>query len=172
MDGKSMKKTYALFCFLIFLGFAQTLVAQPNLVLSKHGKRHHFYYQVGDKIVYKDKVSGRKISGVILIMTDSTIELAHAPRININNISTVYRTRHFFVQAASAGVVILGVYVPISIINRALRDERPIVNDDIYYVNGPMLAVSGISLLLLTRKFDTEAKWQLKVLDFGHPVYD
>jgi len=137
----------------------------------KPGKRHHFFYQVGDRITYKDKTTGRKISGAILIMTDTTIELAHAPRISLSNISTVYRTRHFFAQAAGAGIVVLGVYVPISILNRAFQHERPLVNDDILYVNGPMLAISGISFLLLKRKFEIGEHWQLKVMDFGHPVY-
>jgi hypothetical protein len=105
-------------------------------------------------------------------MTDSTIELARAPRISLKDISTIYRTRHFFSQAAGAGVVILGVYVPISILNNALQHRKPWVNQDIYYVNGPMLAVSGISFVFLTRKFHIGDPWKLQVLDFGHPVYD
>jgi hypothetical protein len=167
-----MKRFLPLLCLLILLGTMQIIQAQPNLVLSKPGKTHHFFYQVGDRIVYKDKTSGRKISGTILIMTDSTIELAHAPKINLNNISTVYRTRHFLAQTAGAGIVVLGIYVPISILNRAFQHESPLVNDDIYYVNGPMLAVSGISLIFVTRKFHIGEQWNLKVLDFGHPVYD
>jgi hypothetical protein len=167
-----MKKLLLFLGFLILMGTPQICDAQSNLVLMKPGKRHHFFYQVGDRITYVDRTSGRKISGAILIMTDSTIELAHAPRIKISNIATVYRTRHFFAQAAGAGIVVLGVYVPISILNRALQHQRPLVNEDIYYVNGPMLAISGISWLMLNRKFQIGERWQLKVMDFGHPVYD
>jgi hypothetical protein len=166
-----MRKVFP--CCLLFLFFAvmNTLIAQPNLVLSKTGKTRHFFYQVGDRISYRDKLSDRRISGTIMIMTDSTIELAQAPHIHIDNISIVYRNRHFFSQAAGAGVVILGVYIPISILNRLLQDEHPVINDDILYVNGPMLAVSGISMLLVTRKFRINP-WKLQVLDFGRPIYD
>jgi len=167
-----MKRKLPFFFLVVFLGITQISLTQPSLVLSKPGKRHHFYYQVGDKITYMDKASGRKISGPILILTDSSLELAHAPRINLNSISTVYRTRYFFAQAAAAGIIILGVYIPISILNRAFQHERPLVNDDLYYVNGPMLAVSGISMLLLNRKFHMGKQWRLQVLDFGHPVYN
>jgi hypothetical protein len=167
-----MKRSILLIIFLISLIVSQNCTAQPNLVLSKPGKRHHFFYQVGDRISYKDKISGRKISGTIMIMTDSTIELARAPRIKITDISTVYRTRHFFAQAAGAGIVVLGVYIPISILNNAFQHQRPLVDEDILYVNGPMLAVSGISFIFLTRRFHIGDPWKLQVLDFGHPVYD
>jgi hypothetical protein len=167
-----MQRYIVVFCFLFFPGLLLTAYSQPNLMLSKPGKRHHFFYQVGDRITYKDKSTGRKISGAILIMTDSSIELAHAPRINFTNIETVYRTRHFFSQAAAAGVVVLGLYVPISILNRAFQHQHPLINEDIYYVNGPMLAVSGISMLLVNRKFHIGEHWRLQVIDFGHPVYN
>ncbi|NVO20579.1 MAG: hypothetical protein HXX13_12840 [Bacteroidetes bacterium] len=159
---------------LFYLSICASLLcsAQPNLVLMKPGKVHHIFYQVGDRITYKDKISGSKISGMIMNMTDSTIELAHAPRINIKNIETIYRTRHFFSQGAAAGIVVLGVYVPISMINNAVHNEPLIRKDDVIYLFGPMLAVSGISWLLLVHKYQVGEKWQLKVMDFGHPVYN
>jgi hypothetical protein len=167
-----MKRILNLSCLVIFLYSSQICLAQPTLVLLKPGKNHHFYYQIGDKVSYMDKTSGRKLSGKILILTDSTLELDRAPRIRLSNISIVYRTRYFFEEAAGAGIIILGVYVPISILNRAFHHQHPLVDDDIYYLNGPMLAISGISMLLITRRFRLGEHWRIEVLDFGHPVYN
>lgn len=167
-----MKKTIAFIILLLIVSAQNNLLAQPNLVLSRPGKSHHFFYHVGDKIAYQDNSSGYKHSGVIYIMTDSTIELDRAPRINIKDISVVYRTRHFIAQAAGSGIVVLGVYFPISVLNRAFQHEQPIIDKDLLIVNGTMLAVSGIALLFVKRKCRIDKPWKLQVLDFGHPVYN
>lgn len=160
--------------FLIALVFVLPIItfSQPNLVLTKRGKPKHFFYQVGDKISYHDKATDRKISGVIISLTDSTLELARAPKISVSNIDKVYRVRHFFAQAAGAGVVVLGIYFPISVINSAFQGYRPIIDEDMMIVNGTMLAVSGVSWLFLVRRIEVGPKWKLEVLDFGRPVYD
>lgn len=159
---------------LIFIAFltAATMSAQPNLVLSKPGKTRHFFYQAGDRIIYRDKRSGERLSGTILILNDSLMEISRAPRIRIDQIDRVYRTRHFLAQAAGAGVVVLGVYFPISVINRAIQKQYPVINDDVLLVNGSMLAVSGLSALFLNRKFKIGDPWKLKVMDFGRPILD
>jgi len=160
----------------IFLSMALLAInyvnAQPNLVLSKPGVPRHIYYHLGDRISYQDKSTGYKHSGIIYIMTDSTIELDHAPRININNIRVIYRKRPFLMQAAGSGIVVLGVYFPVSVLNRVFNKEYPIVNNDILIVEGSMLAVSGISWLFLTRHYRIGYPWKLQILDFGHPVYN
>jgi hypothetical protein len=168
---ETVMKIYFIYLILLFSS-NYYLEAQPNLILTKPGKPHHYFYQVGDKITYKERSTGEKFSGMIISLNDSTLELAHAPRVKISDISVIYRTRHFFAQAAGAGIVILGIYLPISIINRAIKDEHPIVNEDILIVNGTMLAISGISLLFVTHKIRIGDPWKLQVLDFGRPVYD
>lgn len=120
----------------------------------------------------KVKGSGEKFSGRILILNDSIIQLNRSPKISIDSIATIYRTRHFFAQAAGSGIVVLGIYFPIGVINRAIRSEHPIIDDDMLIVNGSMLGVSAISALFITRKLNIGDKWKLQVLDFGHPVYN
>ncbi|MBK7173364.1 MAG: hypothetical protein IPH84_09030 [Bacteroidales bacterium] len=146
--------------------------SQPNLVLSKPGSTKHYFYQVGDRFSYRDRVSGEKHSGVIIILNDSTVELSRAPRINIANIDRIYRTRHFLAQSAGAGVVVLGIYFPISVINRAIQQQHPIIDDDMLIVNGTMLAVSGVSWVFLIKRLKIGDPWKLQVLDFGKPIYD
>ena len=167
-----MNRILSFCCVLFFVFVEYSGIAQTNLVLMKTGKVHHFYYQAGDRISYKDQKLNHKVSGKILILNDSIVELTNAPRENISDISCIYRTRHFFAQSAGAGVVVLGFLLPISLINRAIQHEHPLVNDDILIVNGSMIAISGISALFLVRKFPIGNKWHIKVLDFGHPVYD
>jgi hypothetical protein len=158
---------------ILFFFYSWSLIqAQPNLVLTKLGKPRHFYYQVGDRIIYKSAVTGEKFSGIIISLNDSTLELSRAPRIKIQDISVIYRTRHFLSQVAGAGVVVLGVYLPISIANRAIQGERPIIDENLLLVNGTMLGVSGLSYLFLYRKLRIGSPWRLQVLDFGKPVYD
>jgi len=163
-------KRLAFLIILIVPAFYAT--AQPNLVLSKPGKVRHYFYQAGDRISYRDKRSGERFSGTILILNDSMMEISKAPRIRVDQIDRIYRTRYFLAQAAGAGVVVLGVYFPISVINRALQRQHPLINDDVLIVNGSMLAVSGVSALFLNRKFKIGNPWKLKVMDFGRPILD
>ncbi|MBK7213407.1 MAG: hypothetical protein IPH88_08985 [Bacteroidales bacterium] len=162
--------TFYLIGFLV-LHFS-SLVAQPTLVLTKAGKTNHIFYKAGDRISLKAKGSGEKFSGRILILNDSIIQLNRSPKISTDSIATIYRTRHFFAQAAGSGIVVLGIYFPIGVINRAIRSERPIIDEDMLIVNGTMLGVSAISALFITRKLNIGDKWKLQVLDFGHPVYN
>lgn len=118
------------------------------------------------------KGSNEKFSGNILILNDSLIQLNRSPKIPIESIATVYRTRYFFAQAAGSGIVVLGIYFPIGVINRAIRSEHPIIDDDMLLLNGSMLGVSAISMLFITKKINVGSKWKLQVLDFGHPVFN
>lgn len=167
-----MKPRVIIFILFLFVLNKPLTFAQPNLVLSKPGSPRHIFYHVGDRISYQDKITGSRHSGIIYIMTDSTIELDHSPRININDIQMIFRQRHFLMQAAGSGIVVLGVYLPVSIVNRALQKEQPIIDDDLLIVNGTMLAVSGISWLFITRHYRIGDPWKLQILDFGHPVYN
>ena len=167
-----MNRLSAILCVMIFMLLTQECLAQPNLVLLKAGQHRHYYYQVGDRITYKDKLSDHKITGRISSLDDSSFQIAAAPRVKLSEVSTIYRTRHFLAQAAGAGVVVIGVFFPISVINRAIQHESPLINEDVMIVNGSMLAVSGISALFVVRKFHIGEEWRVKVMDFGHPVYD
>jgi hypothetical protein len=159
-------------CLLLLSFFSGSLLlAQPNLVLTKPGSSRHYFYQVGDRITFQARQSREKLSGIIVSLNDSTIVLSRAPRMNIHDIRVIYRTRPFLAQAAGAGVIVLGVYVPISILNRAFQHERPLIDDDLLLVNGTMLGVSAISWLFLNKKIRIGNPWKIAVYDFGKPVY-
>jgi len=158
---------------MLFLMLCPLLLdAQPNLVLSKPGSNRHFFYQVGDKITLKDKRTDRKVTGYITVLNDSTLEIGKYGRISVSDIATIYRVRPFLKQAAAAGTVVLGVYLPMSILGNVITGQSPILNEDILLVNGTMLVVSGLSRLFVVRRFKIHDPWKLQIMDFGHPVYD
>ena len=146
------------------------LSAQPNLVISKPGKTRHFYYQPGDKIEFRDQ-AGKRHSGVILILNDSAFALARSPLQPISTIRIIYRHRYFFTKTAELGVAGVLLYFPISVINRALQKEKPLVGKEQFITHGAVLSATGISLLFLHKKFKIGEPWKLQVLDFGRPIY-
>jgi hypothetical protein len=59
-------------------------------------------------------------------------------------------------------------------LNHAINDEKPLVDNTVPYVSGSLAVLGTTSLLLRYRHFKMEKGWILKVLDFDiyHEKYE
>lgn len=160
-------KTHLFFIWtLLFVLICQTLDAQKVLLLQKPGTPTRFFYHVGDKISVLTGTPQFTANGEITYIDDSVFTLNRNFTFSIANVDVVVRKRHWFYVSWSKFFAAAVLYAGGSMINRAIHDEEPLIDNTIPIVGGSFIAMGTASYLLRYRKCKIEDPWLLKVLNY------
>jgi len=151
---------------LLFLLSCQTIYAQKVLLLQKPGTTKRYLYHVGDKIMVRMGDPEFNSGGEITYIDDSLCTLNKNYTFPIAKVKEVERMRSWFYFSWSKFFAASVVYAGGSIINRAIHNEKPIIDNTIPFVSGSLAALGTASLLLRYHHCKMEDGWILKVLDF------
>lgn len=144
----------------------QAADAQKVLLLQKPGKTKRFLYHTGDKIIIRTGDPEFAVIGEITFLDDSTITVNKNYTYQLSKIREVTRIRPFLNSAWRMMYLAGGVYAAGSIFNRAINNDKPLVDNTIPIVSGSFVVLGTTSYLLRNKHCKTEDGWKLKVLDF------
>jgi hypothetical protein len=149
------------------------LQGQQYLVVKKADKLKYFTYETGDFIRLKTIKGDFMIGGRITGFTPTSLMIEGGYEIQSDNISCIYQKRGFYQRLSSLFFIQGGVaYTTIVGINSVINNERPLVDEQTLWISGTMVATGFAIKPLITRKFDLQKRWQLKILDFQNDQPD
>lgn len=152
---------------LIFLlVFFQNTEAQKVLLLQKPGTTKRFFYHTSDKIWIRTGEPEFSVKGIITYIDDSVCTIDRNYTYKISNIKEVVRTRHFLNGSWRLIFLTSGVYAAMSIINSAIHNEKPVIDNSVPIISGSFIALGTTAWSLRYRHCKMEKDWRLKVLDF------
>ncbi|MCF8366324.1 MAG: hypothetical protein K9H16_11115 [Bacteroidales bacterium] len=156
---------------LLFLGLFTTLAvhAQQYLVVQKWGSVKNYKYEVGDELSFQTKNGDFFVKGIISGLNDSSLTLDNHYDVKLNNISKVFRTRHFLKGLSGLFFIRGGVaYVAIVGLNGVIHNESPMIDEQTLIISAGMIAIGVAMKPFIVKKMAIPEKWQLKVLDFNN----
>jgi hypothetical protein len=137
------------------------------LLLKKKNHPKNYKYRLADEVKVSSVLEGRKISGQIHQMTDSSIVVNFNTEILLEDISMVYRERYFF-KLFSPILVIAGTgYFILDGFNRTINRHYPIITENTMMVSASIIAVGFIFKPLDTKRYRIGRNWELQMLDMS-----
>jgi len=155
-----------IFGTVLLLIFSQAAEAQKVLLLQKPGKAKRFLYEKGDKISIRIGDPEFRVSGEITYIDDSLCTINKEYTFHIGKVNEVMRPRTWFLYSWKKLFLASALYAGGSMINHGINDEKPVIDNTIYWVGGSFIALGTTSYLLRYRHCKMENQWRLKVLDF------
>jgi hypothetical protein len=154
---------YTLLLLLIY----QPVKAQKVILLQKSGTSKRFFYGTGDKIMVRMGEPEFTVYGEITYIDDSVCEVNRDYTFQLSKVHEVIRIRHFLNASWKTLYVTAGVYFAGSLINRAINDEEPLIDNTIPIVCGSFIALGTAAYIFRLRHCKMEKNWHLKVLDYS-----
>jgi hypothetical protein len=161
-----MKKINKYWIFFILCTIGIELVGQNIFVIEKPGTIKNFKFSSGSKIKIKTSAD-TVISGIISVISDSSIIINNENEILIGDITAMYRKQWGFNFLQYLSIVAGLAYLGISTINGVINSDVPIVPQETLIISGSMIGF-GIALTpLTTRRYKIDkVKWRVVILDF------
>lgn len=160
-------RVYLLFIWtLLIVLFCQTVDAQKVLLLQKPGKTKRFIYHTGDKIIIRAGDPEFAVSGEITYIDDSICTVNKNYTFQITKVHEVTRTRHFLNGSWKMSFLVAAVYAGGSVFNRAINNDKPLIDNTVPIVSGSFIALGTTSYLLRNKHCKMDDGWKLKVLDY------
>ena len=151
---------------ILVTSFSQVAEAQKVIMLQKPGTAKRFFYHTGDKIIVHTGNPVFRVSGEITNIGDSVFTVDKNFTYRIAGISEVDRKRHWFAASWTKFIAASVLYAGGSMINRAIHNEKPLIDASIPIVSGSFLALGSTSYFLRYRKCRMDDNWKLKILDY------
>lgn len=151
---------------LVLLIFCQEMDAQKVILLQKPGKTKRFIYYPGDKIAVRMGEPEFMAGGEITYIEDTLCVVNKNFSIQLSKVKEVIITRHFLNASWRTLYAAAVAYAGGSLINRAIHDEKPLIDNTIPIVSGSFVALGTLSYLFRYKHCKMEDGWQMKVLDF------
>jgi hypothetical protein len=140
--------------------------AQQYLVLQKTGTVKNIKYQAGNDISLQVARGDLIYSGTISHIKDSSFVLNSLNEIFLDEVTTVFRQRRF-VKVLSKTLLYAGLgYVALEGVNGVINDYSPVISKNTIIAGSVMVGTGLLLKPFYTRKFDTQEKYVLKILDF------
>lgn len=160
---KIHRKLYLLLLLILVSLFAG---AQQYLVLQKTGTVKNIKYQLGNDITVQVKRGELVYSGSISHIKDSSFVLNSLDEIFLDDVTIVFRKRRF-IRVMSKVLLYAGVgYIALEGVNGVINDYSPVISQNTIIASSVMVGTGLLMKPFYTRKYDTQEKYVLKVLDF------
>ncbi len=160
-------KLRLLFIFtILMLALSQALDAQKVILLQKPGTTKRFMFKTGDNITVMMGNPEFIAGGVITYIDDTLCIVNKNYTIPFASVKEVKITRHFLNSAWRKMFLVPVVYSGISLINRGIHKEKPLIDNTILIAGGSFIALGSAAYLLRYRHCKMDNGWKLKVLDF------
>ncbi len=150
------------FLFLCQIGYTQKV-----LLLQKPGKTKRFLYHTGDNITIRSGGPEFIESGEITYIDDSICIVNKNYTFQLSKINEVQITRHFINGSWRMMFLASAVYAGGSMFNRAINNDKPLIDNTILPVSGSFVVLGTAAFLFRYRHCKMEDGWRLKVLDFN-----
>ena len=161
-----MKLPLLLIWTLLLVIFCQEVDAQKVILLQKPGKTKRFLYYPGDKFTVRMGEPEFIAGGELTFIDDSLCVVNKNFSIQLSKVKEVRTTRHFLNGSWRMMFLVPVVYTGMSMINRGIHDEKPLIDNTVPIVAGSFFALGTLSYLLRYKHYKMKDGWQLKVLDF------
>lgn len=143
--------------------------AQVTMLLERPGTIKYYMYQKDDRIsiMYKKGGEGFRDAGKITAIDDSTVQINGINRYNFKDITAVYRER-ILVKIFSKTAMVFGAgYLGLTIVNRSLNAEKPVVAPGAVFVGGSAMVFGGMLSVFNQRRFVMGENWRLRTIDLS-----
>jgi hypothetical protein len=161
-----MKLHFHILWIIIIVLFYQTVDAQKVLMLQKAGTSKRYFYHTGDKISVSMGEPEFTVYGEITYIDDSVCTVNRDYTFQLTKVKEVLRARHFLSVNWKKLYLAAVLYAGGSMINRAIHDEVPLVDNTVYIVSGSFIVLGTTAYLLRYHHCKVENNWHLKVLDY------
>ena len=161
-----MKLTLFFIWTMLLLIFCQEIDAQRVILLQKPGKTKRFLYYPGDKIAVRMGEPEFTASGEISYVDDSICVVNKNFSIQFSKVKEVRITRQFLNHNYRKLLSVPFVYTGISMINRGIHKEKPLIDKTVYIAAGSFFTLGTLSYLFRYKHCKMKDGWQMKVLDF------
>jgi len=144
-----------------------TVFSQKVMVVENPRSPRNFKYYCGDEIMYRTNKSESRITDEIMDMSDSSLILTASGEVLLADISGIYKEN--WLIKTIRGLTLLGgaAYFGIDSFNRLINNDSPVILVETVIISGSMIAVSFALIPLNYRKYNTQKKWDLRVIDLG-----
>lgn len=167
IPNTSIMKHKILIIFSLILCFSiNEILAQKVILLQKMGSTKRYFYEIGDKISVHLGDPEFVVYGTITYIDDSVCTVNKDYTFELSKVHEVWRTRHFLKASWAKFMLASVLYAGGSMINHALHDEKPLIDNTVPIVSGSFIALGTTAYLLRYKKCRMEDNWQIKVLDF------
>ena len=153
-------------CTLLLFFIYQPVSAQKVILLQHVGTSTRFFYQTGDKIMVRMGEPEFTVYGEITYIDDSVCTVNRNYTFQLSKVHEVIRVRHFLNASWKTLYVVAGVYFAGSLINRAINDEEPLIDNTVPIVCGSFIVLGTASYIFRLRHCKMKNNWHLKVLDY------
>ena len=161
-----MKLRILFIWMVLLLLYCGTVEAQKVILLQKPGKTKRFLYYPGDKITVRMGNPEFMAVGEITSIDDSLCIINRNFAIPFSGVKEIKRTRQFLNGSWRMLFLVPVVYTGMSMINRGIHDEKPLIDNTVPNVAGSFFALGTVSYLLRYKRCKMEDGWRMKVLDF------
>jgi hypothetical protein len=161
-----MKIKFFTILLVLIISVGHAVDGQKVMMLKKPGKSKYFFYKTGDKITIQIGEPEFTVQGVITYIDDSVCTVNRDYTFHLSKVNEVIRKRSFLYHSWRTLYVAGFAYATGSMINRAIHDEEPLIDNTIPIVTGSFIVLGTTAYLLRYHHFKKEHGWSLKVLDF------
>jgi hypothetical protein len=159
-----MKRLIVFLAFTLFL--PKLLPAQRVMLLERPGTSRYFMYKQGDHISVALMRTDLRISGEITHLDDSSLSINNI-NYSLTDIQRVNRHHAFLsgLKKTLQGAAVM--YFGFSAVNRAIHNEKPVIDNSVPVICSSLLALSGIPYLFQNSRYLTGTRWRLRVIDLS-----
>lgn len=152
--------------FVLITVFGLAAQSQKVILVQKSGKSKHFFYKVGDKITIRLGDPEFTVQGEISYIDDSVCTINRNYTFHLSKMNEVIRKRNFLYHSWRTLFAASIAYAGGSMINRAIHDEEPLIDNTVPIVSGSFIVLGTTAYLMRYRHLKKENGWTIKVLDF------
>lgn len=146
-------------------GFAQNL--EPFLLLEKPGTKKRFRYYKGDEIEFKRVDEKDFIKATIVQFSDTSFfvnDYIEVPLSMVSDVADRSRVEGVHKMAANTLLVIPVFFVFSAANNLFNTHDRPIIDEEVYYLSAAFAGLSGLGFLYKGRRYRLKNKWRIIVV--------
>jgi hypothetical protein len=142
----------------------QDSFSQYILMLSKLGKTEHKYFSFDDYMQLKIHPNGKKVSGAIIHIGDSSMAIGKNYNIPYKDIAAI-RQDVFWPGLVSKIALIAGAgYLTLDVVNNLITNEQ-VFEPSTLYISGSLVAFGLILIPLSHRYIPIGVRWKLTVME-------
>jgi len=137
---------------------------QKTLLLEKMGTLKRYFFDLGDVIKIRTKSQNHTLKNYLWNIDDSTITIGPRNKVNLSDISAVYKNYHFpsliarFIFIAGAGYFVLDSF------NNLINREQVFVPRTMI-ISASLICVSAVIFPFHQQKIKPGLRWKLKIMD-------
>lgn len=141
--------------------------AQKFLLVENQKSFKNFKLYPGDEVTFSIPSEERRISDIILDLSDNSIIFDLTGEVQFTEITAIYRV-NYVVKILQPFTLLAGAaYFGLDSFNRLINNDSPVILAETAIISAGLVAFSFALTPFRQRKVNTAGKWQLRTIDLN-----